>query len=458
MQVHAVMLASPNDPHSSGGGRGAPMDTDDVPAGAGTNTSGACIGIDSASAHKLGEALLSLEQSLHKDCVLPAYGTTARRASWRRFVRASTGLPMKSDEDEDEENDEEGEEGSRRKPSESAVASGGNTGKNSDSAMVVAGHDQPQPCAAMAAVLLLEGMVRAPWLRAFWRLWSLPLPEPEGVRTWAAVWHRLIMLRSALRVGSAVPRGAELALFKKRGGGRSARRGASGVSGASGSGAVSTADGGHREVTGGKTTCGARGASAVGGTSAAGASSIAKGLAAPAKRVLAAEIDLSAIQFTSRTRNKTRVDYTLAGGLGGSDSEEEGGGRRGRRGGSGGLVLSREERAKRRDAARQEDMIEDEYFGGRSRRSAPSRGAGVRVTRAAAAGGGGRRSGVVSSADEENVSEMDTGDGVGEGEGDDAQQVGSDGDAEMMSVDGEDDAGALFFFLLVFYSAFEVYV
>lgn len=53
------------------------------------------------------------------------------------------------------------------------------------------------PRLAMGSVILLEGMVRTPWLKTFWRLWSLPPPLPDSVHTWAAVWHRALALRQA---------------------------------------------------------------------------------------------------------------------------------------------------------------------------------------------------------------------------------------------------------------------
>jgi hypothetical protein len=84
------------------------MDTDD--GGADANASGACVGIDSTSPQKLGEALLALERSLNKSGVLSEYGAESRRARWRRVVRVSTGVPMRPDEDK------EGKEGSQSEP------------------------------------------------------------------------------------------------------------------------------------------------------------------------------------------------------------------------------------------------------------------------------------------------------------------------------------------------------
>lgn len=434
-------------------------------AGKAKASSPAGLSADSASPCKLGEALLALERSLHKDCLLPEYGTEERRESWRSFVRASTGLPPPPESSPDPPPHASQPPQGNATENADTGANAANTAQytengSSNSSAVVA----PQPSAAMAAVLLLEGMVRAPWLRAFWRFWSLPLPAPDSVRTWATVWHRLMMLRSAVRVGPSVPRTAELALFKKRragGGGstRSARRGVSGVSGASGSGAVSTADGGHREVTGGRTRSTGDtnnnnnnpSSAKAGGTSAtAGTSSIAKGAAAaantasgaaaapPSRRNLTAEIDLDAIQYTGRTRNKARVDYNIAATLSDSDDEEGSGRRRRAAVQRPPETLTREERARRRNAVRQEELEFEDFGGGsdeeeyggrgartRGRRGAPARGEGVRVTRAAAAARRGARN-VTFSADDGTDMDVD--------QEEDAHGA-SDGDVDMVSAD-----------------------
>lgn len=151
--------------------------------------------VDPGSPEKLGEFLLAIEQSLQDsaqgaECFLPAWGGE-RRAKWRSFVAAATGLAQPEATLLVQPNDVDvGQDQEKAAGGSNGEASGGVQGKE---------QVEVHPRSAMAGVILLEGMVRSPWLRTFWRLWSLPPPLPERVHTWAAVWHRVIALRRALR-------------------------------------------------------------------------------------------------------------------------------------------------------------------------------------------------------------------------------------------------------------------
>lgn len=252
-------------------------------------------GVDGASGpRELGEMMLQMEGSLPSNATLPAAAGSSRRDAWRALVSAATGVPLA----------EGGREGSQE------VA--------------------PRSQAAMAALLLLEGMLRVPWLRPFWRLWSLPLPLPERTATWAAVWHRALHLRAALRVGRSVPSARELAAFAPRPSARAAQAAAA---------SESNSEDAPPEAS----------------------------VPAPGqRRRMALDLDLSVIDYSGRGRRcrSGRVNYAEAAGECGASSGSSGDAapRRGRD--------TRAQRAARRWADRDDD--------------GPPRRAGGRTTRAAA--------------------------------------------------------------------------
>jgi hypothetical protein len=144
-------------------------------------------------AQRVGVLLLSLFHNLPEAAVLTVRGGETRRAAWRTFVVRALHLPLAAEKPETD-------------PSELNLATG-----------VAAAHiaTAARPCDGMAALLLLEAMVATPWLRPFWRLWSLPRPHPEHARTWPAVWYRAKLFKAALREGRSAPARKELDLFER---------------------------------------------------------------------------------------------------------------------------------------------------------------------------------------------------------------------------------------------------
>jgi hypothetical protein len=152
---------------------------------------GTQVGGDSYSG-RLGRMLLELEAALPPAGVLMVRGGELRRASWRAFVSRKCGVPL-ADSDDD--------------------FVGGYTDPVLQARGAVEAAATPQD--AMCALLVLESMIATPWLRPYWRLWSLPLPTPSATRTWAEVYYRLRALRKALRDGRAAPTRRELDQFEK---------------------------------------------------------------------------------------------------------------------------------------------------------------------------------------------------------------------------------------------------
>ncbi|EFN52450.1 hypothetical protein CHLNCDRAFT_54503 [Chlorella variabilis] len=66
-------------------------------------------------------------------------------------------------------------------------------------AMVAAAHT-PQARALMAALLVLEGMVRPEYLKPHWRPFSQPAPQPADICTLPAVWLRLEALKTSVKL------------------------------------------------------------------------------------------------------------------------------------------------------------------------------------------------------------------------------------------------------------------
>jgi hypothetical protein len=140
---------------------------------------------------RVGRMLLELEAALPPAGVLMVRGGEFRRASWRAFVSRTFGVPL-ADSDDDFVG------GGKAQPEPFA-----------------AGPASAEPQDAMAALLVLESMIATPWLRPYWRLWSLPLPPPASTQTWAEVYYRLCALRRAVREGRAAPSRRELDQFEK---------------------------------------------------------------------------------------------------------------------------------------------------------------------------------------------------------------------------------------------------
>lgn len=269
--VHSDMLASVQPQEANAGDTSAEAEAaghavgdvneqDGVSQAAGGDEAGR---EDAGSARELGKMLLQMEASLPAAAALPAAASEPRRAAWRRLVASATGLPLDG--------------GGREEEGKPAADAG-------DGAAL-------RPEAAMAALLLLEAMVRTQWLRPFWRLWSLPLPEPLRAQTWAAVWHRALHLSSALRCGGrSGPSARELAAFHPRPATRTAQPAAASESESEGA---------------------------------------AGDIAAPParRRRMAADLDLSVIDYSGRGRRcrAGRVNYAeTAGEIGLSESSDDG--------------------------------------------------------------------------------------------------------------------------------------
>lgn len=382
--VHSDMLASARLEDAAAADAAANADGDAVAnvkgqdegaeVGGGEEAGGEAAG----SARELGKVLLQMEASLPAAAALPAAASEPRRAAWRRLVASATGLPLEGDEREEE-----------KKPAVEAV-----TGV------------ALRPEAAMAALLLLEAMVRTQWLRPFWRLWSLPLPEPARTRTWAAVWHRALHLSGALRCGGrSGPSARELAAFQPRPAARTTQPAAASETESEGAGGDIAA-------------------------------------APPARRRrMAADLDLSVIDYSGRGRRcrAGRVNYAeTAGEIGLSESSDDGASRGAsardtraaraarRWGDAEGSPKPRGGRARMTRAAAREQVEDALGLSGRERRA---------QRRGGDAGGAHARG----RAESEDDGSEDGGDSNGGGDGDEDGDEGAGGSFERE--DGEGGGG-----------------